>query len=36
MDYLVHSKISENSFIMIEFEDGSKEPYYVDQKKLAQ
>ncbi len=35
MNYLVHSEISENSFVMIEFEDGSKEPYYVDQKKTG-
>jgi hypothetical protein len=33
MDYLNFSEIKENSFIMIEFEDGTKEPYFVDQKR---
>jgi hypothetical protein len=31
MNYLKYSEIFENSFIMIEFEDGTKEPYFVDQ-----
>ncbi len=35
MDFLKHSEISENSFVMIEFEDGAKEPYFVDQKRTG-
>lgn len=35
MNYLIHSEINEGSFIMIEFEDGKKEPYFVDQKRTG-
>ncbi len=35
MDFLKHSEINENSFIMIEFEDGISEPYFVDQKRTG-
>ncbi|MCX6757873.1 MAG: hypothetical protein NTZ44_03285 [Candidatus Nomurabacteria bacterium] len=30
--YLTEEKIKPNSFIMIEFEDGTKEPYFVNRK----
>ena len=35
LNYLIHSEINEGSFIMIEFEDGTKEPYFVDQKRTG-
>lgn len=35
MDYLIHSEIHENSIIMIEFENGKNEPYFVDQKNIG-
>ena len=33
MNFLTYSEINENSFVIIEFEDGKKEPYFVDQKR---
>ncbi|MFA6251541.1 MAG: hypothetical protein WC603_02870 [Candidatus Paceibacterota bacterium] len=35
MKYLIHSEIDENSIILIEFEDGRKEPYFVKQKEVG-
>lgn len=33
MKFLNHNEIKENSFVMIEFTNGTKEPYFVDRKR---